>query len=250
MLLSDPGAPLPTPPPTSSSSSTTTTSIQCTYSLSPPSPLQVGSAGGTQSVTITTQAGCGWSAQSFDSWITMNPPFGGTGTTTITFNVSSATVGRTGRLLLAGHDYVVNQAAPLSDLIFVPSTMTCTEPRGRPGERIVRVEVFNRGPGPASASITRVVFSNLDPFGLPDPAFVVRVQTPEVAANRSSSHTLPVPSTCFFGDPPTQRCFMEARADYDAQVVESSEDNNRTGGECTRPAPPPPPIPITGIRRK
>src|SRR6185503_6545416 len=123
MLRNDANAPLPTPPSTTSSTSTTTT--PCSYSLSPTSD-SVPSAGGTRSVAINTQAGCAWSAQTFAAFITVNPPFGGTGPATVTYNVASSTTARSGNLLIAGIQFPVVQSAPVTTTTTTSSSTTTT----------------------------------------------------------------------------------------------------------------------------
>ena len=84
----------------------------CTYSISPTS-QNFSSGGGTGSISVTTQSGCGWTANSNASWITINSGSSGTGTGTISFTVAANTgAARTGTITAAGQTFTVNQAAP------------------------------------------------------------------------------------------------------------------------------------------
>jgi hypothetical protein len=117
MLRADAGAPLPTVPSSSSSSTTssaTTSSIKCDYGVFrtdefgtfPPS-------GGEGGAGINTDEGCAWSSQSLVDWIIMRPPFGGTGSANVAFDVQPNNTGafRTGELLIATVRMAIQQAA-------------------------------------------------------------------------------------------------------------------------------------------
>lgn len=246
MLRSDPSAPLPTPPPTStttSAASTTTSSVNCTYSLKPSSDPNVPSSGGARSVAIGTQAGCGWSAQSFADWISINPPFGGSGPATVTYNVAANSSGsRTGRLVIAGIDFLVTQDAALPDLTPLPVTVACTTTGSGPSEVLnVAVRVRNVGAALAGASTTRVVFTT---FSAPGP---VTDDTPTGAiaaggATGSPANPDPVFSvnadSCFadLDENGTEDCNFTITVDVGGAVTESNETaaSNQAPGQCSR----------------
>ena len=238
MLRSDPSAPLPTPPPTStttSAASTTTSSVNCTYSLKPSSDPSVPSSGGTRSVAIGTQAGCGWSAQSFADWVTINPPFGGSGPATVTYNVAanSTTSPRSTTLVIAGLSFVVTQSGAMPDLDLDPDVPTCTAPvAGASGTWTVTMTVRNIGPAGAPSSFTGFL------FGDPSEPSVERVTTNALGPGASQSHTVNVDSGCWVTEGPNQTCRVEVRADYETTIAESNEANNIGVGTCTRPTPP------------
>jgi hypothetical protein len=85
----------------------------CTYNVNPAT-HSLNPAGGSGTITVTTQPGCNWSATSDNSWITVTEGSSGTGDGTVTFTVASTGVARTGSLFVAGQTVVVNQAAPKS----------------------------------------------------------------------------------------------------------------------------------------
>ena len=70
-------------------------------------------AGGTGSATVTAAAGCGWTAVSNDTWITVTGGANSTGPGSASFSVAPNTVTtpRTGTLTIAGATFTVNQAA-------------------------------------------------------------------------------------------------------------------------------------------
>ena len=187
MLLNSANAPLPTPPPLpSTTSSTSTTTTPCAYSLTPTSDT-VPSAGGTRSVAITTQPGCAWSAQTFAAFITVNPPFGGAGPATVTYNVAPSTTARSGNLLIAGIQFPVVQAAPVTTTTTTSSSTTSSSTtsssttttsvapdlvpftplagpppdycRIDPNTQELLVGVNNQGSGASGQSTTQVVFT-------------------------------------------------------------------------------------------
>jgi hypothetical protein len=89
----------------------TVTQAGCTYSILPTS-QSFGVAGGTGTVTVTTAAGCTWTAVSNNNFITVTAPSGGNGTGpgTVQFIVSPQVVGsRTGTITIAGLPFTVTQ---------------------------------------------------------------------------------------------------------------------------------------------
>ncbi len=223
MLRFDTGAPLPTPPPTTSTIATTTTTISCTdFSLSPSSDT-VGSAGGVRTVTITAPAGCAWSAQSFADWITVQPPYGGSGTATITYNVAATTTARSGILLIGGIQFPVSQGAPVvpADLVlFTPagdSPLCRTDDSGN-----LLIGVNNQGAGNAGGSVTRVVFTTSGGPVTQD------VATPALAAGSQPVDVVfPIPGTCYVSN-----CVFTSTVNATGTVTESSTANNSAPGFC------------------
>jgi PKD repeat protein len=90
---------------------------QCSYSVSA-NPTNFISNGGGLSVTVTTNAGCDWSAASLDSFITPSGNTSGSGTGTVSFNVAgnASSSARTGRIRVsftatgATQDVTINQS--------------------------------------------------------------------------------------------------------------------------------------------
>lgn len=84
----------------------------CTYTISPVS-QSFGASGGTGSVTVTTQAGCDWSASSGASWLTLTTGSSGSGTGTVGYSVAAntAAAARSGSMSVAGNTFAVSQQA-------------------------------------------------------------------------------------------------------------------------------------------
>ena len=82
----------------------------CTHALNP-TQQQVGALGGTFSVQITTQAGCSWTAESRDSWITLTSSSTGTGNGVLNYRVDGNLLlfSRTGSIEIAGQTLFVVQ---------------------------------------------------------------------------------------------------------------------------------------------
>lgn len=91
-----------------SSSPTQPSPGPCTYLLSPLT-LSFDPSGGSQSVTVTTEGHCTWTAASDSSWITFTTGPGGTGPGQVTVNVAAnpGSATRTGTLTIAGQTVTV-----------------------------------------------------------------------------------------------------------------------------------------------
>jgi hypothetical protein len=89
----------------------TQASATCAYSITPAS-QSFPKAGGTGGpVTVTTGAGCSWTATSNESWIRNVSPSSGTGSGSVTFTVDSKPGNnfRTGTITIAGQTFTVDQ---------------------------------------------------------------------------------------------------------------------------------------------
>jgi len=84
----------------------------CSYSISPTS-SGFAAEGGPASVTVTTQAGCNWTAMSNNAFITITSSASGSGSGTVTYSVdaNSSTTSRSGSLTIAGLTHSVSQDA-------------------------------------------------------------------------------------------------------------------------------------------
>ena len=81
----------------------------CTFSLNPTS-QSFPFAGGSGSITVTTQSGCAWSVTNSLTWVSLTTAASGTGTGTLGFQVAQgADVARTGTLAIAGQTFTVTQ---------------------------------------------------------------------------------------------------------------------------------------------
>ena len=91
----------------------TVTQGGCTYTINPPS-QSFGVAGGIGSVTVTTAAGCTWTAAvngaPQPTWISITSGSNGAGTGTVTFTVQpNLLTSRSATLTIAGQTFTVNQ---------------------------------------------------------------------------------------------------------------------------------------------
>jgi hypothetical protein len=84
----------------------------CSYTVSPLS-LAVGEGTGSGSASVTTDAGCAWTATSHAGWIaiTAGSTGGGSGTTSYSIEANLSSNSRTGTLTVAGQTVTVTQAA-------------------------------------------------------------------------------------------------------------------------------------------
>ncbi|HXH06677.1 MAG TPA: BACON domain-containing protein, partial [Vicinamibacterales bacterium] len=82
----------------------------CAFTISPTS-ANIGAAGGSGSVAVSTTAGCAWTATSAVSWITITSGASGTGSGTVGYSVAPNASGssRTGTLAIAGRTFTLTQ---------------------------------------------------------------------------------------------------------------------------------------------
>jgi Zn-dependent metalloprotease len=104
----------------------------CTFSISPTSSSQP-AGGGAGSVSVTTQAGCAWTAASNSSFITITSGSSGSGSGTVNYSVAAngGTGSRSGTMTIAGQTFTVTQAGTGgggSELIVNPGFETGTTP--------------------------------------------------------------------------------------------------------------------------
>lgn len=96
----------------------------CSFSINPTS-ASFAAAGGSGSVTVTTQAGCNWTAASNNSFITVTSGASGSGSGTVNYSVAAnVSAARSGSLTIAGLTHSVSQAGTGGG---------CTNAIGNPG---------------------------------------------------------------------------------------------------------------------
>jgi hypothetical protein len=82
----------------------------CDFTLSPTSTDVPASGATSRSFTVSTAAGCSWSATTTDNWISITSG-SGSGNGTVQFNVAPNTgAARTGKITVGGKEFTVNQA--------------------------------------------------------------------------------------------------------------------------------------------
>jgi hypothetical protein len=103
----------------------------CSYSINPTSAPAV-AAGGSGSVSVTTQPGCAWSSTSNAAFLSITSGVSGTGSGTVGYSVtsSSSTSPRSGTLTIAGQTFTVNQAAAPCTYSIDPSTASAPSAGG------------------------------------------------------------------------------------------------------------------------
>ena len=114
----------------------------CAYTIAPQSQSIGASGGAGTTVTVTTTAGCEWTAVSNASWLTITSGTPGDGSGSVNFTIAANTgAQRTGTLTIAGRTFTVTQAqacaytiAPQSQSIGASggagTTVTVTAPAG------------------------------------------------------------------------------------------------------------------------
>jgi hypothetical protein len=94
----------------------------CTYSIAPTS-TSISADVSNASVQVTAPTGCGWTATSNNSWISITANSSGSGNGTVFYSVAANTgAARTGTATIAGQTFTVNQAAGCTYSIAPTST--------------------------------------------------------------------------------------------------------------------------------
>lgn len=93
----------------------------CVYSISPTNQPFL-SGVGSDSVNVTSNTGCGWTAVSNAGWITIVSGASGSGAGTVNYTVDGNNTGipRVGTMTIAEQTFTVNQSAGSSGLVFYP----------------------------------------------------------------------------------------------------------------------------------
>lgn len=96
-------------------------SQSCTYAVTPSS-QSFGSGSGAGSLSVLTDSGCGWTASSNASWLSITSAATGTGNSNISYSVAANTSSssRTGIISVQGQTHTVTQAGVSSDTVPVP----------------------------------------------------------------------------------------------------------------------------------
>jgi hypothetical protein len=129
--------------------------VSCTYTISPTS-RDFTSSGGTGSFTVTTPAGCGWTASESVGWISITSGGSGNGTGTVNYSVSAnaTATARNANITAGGRSHRVNQAANIRPTIL------------NPGMELIQLNdpSCNLLEGPVG-SLFRITFDYTDPDG-------------------------------------------------------------------------------------
>jgi hypothetical protein len=172
----------------------TTVNTTCTYTISPTS-KSFTSTGGSDQVTVTTTAGCAWTAVSNAAWVTITAGASGTGNGAVSYTVAAntASTSRTGTLTVAGKTFTVTQTGVAA----VPALSALRLNRSNvPGCLSLTGTVILTAPAPVNGVIvtlsdniaaTRVPVSVTVPAGLTSKAFTIT--TVPVTVNQVGSVT-------------------------------------------------------------
>ena len=89
--------------------------VDCSYQVSQNN-FVFTSAGGQGTISVSTNNGCAWAAESKDEWITIKSGGGGSGSGNVTFTVAKNAEGaaRTGALSVAGLKVTIAQSSPVT----------------------------------------------------------------------------------------------------------------------------------------
>jgi hypothetical protein len=170
----------------------TAVTTSCAYTLSPTS-KSLAAAGGSDRVSVTTTAGCTWTAVSNAAWITISAGASGTGSGAVSYTVAAntATTSRTGTLTVAGKTFSVTQAG----VAVAPALSTLRLNRSNaPGCLSVSGTVVLTAAAPAGGIVvtlsdniaaTRVPASVTVPEGLTSKSFTIT--TVPVLANQAGT---------------------------------------------------------------
>jgi hypothetical protein len=99
----------------------------CSYNINPTSQSVIASGQTGLNVSVSTTAGCPWTATSNDPWLTVTGGAGGSGNGSVTMNVAANTgAARAGTATIAGRTFTVNQAAapPVCSYSINPTSVT------------------------------------------------------------------------------------------------------------------------------
>ncbi len=105
----------------------------CTYAISPTS-RSFSSAGGSGTISVSTQAGCSWTATESASWISITTGSSGSGSGTVSYQVDPNTgPARSASITVAGRTHTVTQAAGIVCTYGLPVHSAVFDPSGGSG---------------------------------------------------------------------------------------------------------------------
>ncbi len=196
----------------------------CSYAIAPAT-QGFANAGGTGSVTVTTAAGCAWSASAGTGWITISAGASGNGPGTVAYSVeaNADTGARTGSLTIAGQPHTVTQEgrpapAPICTYAISPSGATfskdeatgsfgVTAPAGCAWSAASAASwiTISSGQGSGDGTVTYAITRNFDvddrqdTIAVADRTFTVRQIGDPPAPVCAYAVTPTALSVCFFG---------------------------------------------------
>jgi hypothetical protein len=105
----------------------------CTFGISPASQA-FAAAGGAATVTVTTSAGCTWTASSGAAWVVISSGAAGTGSGTVSYNAAANTgsFARSATMTIAGKAFTVTEASGTCMFMVTPTLITAP-PAGTSG---------------------------------------------------------------------------------------------------------------------
>ena len=190
--------------------------VGCSYSISPVGGNVV-AGGGSGSTTVTTPAGCSWTAASnASSWLTVTGGAMGSGSGTVTFTAAANTSSqsRTGSLNVAGQIFTVTQAGVACSYTLSPTSITV---RGAAGTGSTSVTT---AAGCAWSTTSNVAWITVGPEGAGQGSGTATFAVAENTGTVSRSGTVTIGgrtlavsqsgSTCTYALSPTTRTMASA----------------------------------------
>ena len=167
----------------------------CTYTVSPTA-ISVGAAGGTQTVSVTTDATCTWTAESQVNWVSVTQGATGKGNGTVTLNVqpSQESAARQGKVVIAGRTVTLTQDTPFPNR----HTLHIELVGSGDGEVIFNLPFPDSAcKGPAGTVCDAFYFQSVEgtpvPLTTPSPGFVAWELPPSCGNSRDCVLTPPPP---------------------------------------------------------
>lgn len=198
----------------------------CTYSIDPQS-RTFAAAGGDGSVTVSTQAGCAWTASGAPTWITVNGGQGtGPGQFSYTVQANAGTSARSGGITVGGQTHAVTQdaAAPTCTYSLQPGSQNFSAAGGEG-----RVTVMTQPGCTWSASSGAPWATVSTPTGTGQADVVYNVQANSTTSTRSTTisvggqaHTVTQDAaapTCTYSVQPTSQNFAAGGGSGQFNVV-------------------------------
>jgi len=132
---------------------------QCGRPSISPTSAQVGSAGGSVSISLSFPGQCVWGAISPENWITLDPRSGrGSHTLTVSWAANTSTGDRTGTATIAGRTFTLTQRGVCQYSILPPSAIF--GPGGGTGFVDVTASATTCPWGPVTASVSWITITN------------------------------------------------------------------------------------------
>jgi Viral BACON domain len=200
--------------------------VPCTYTIAP-TEQPVAATGGTATVAVTTQTGCGWNAASQISWITITRGASGTGAGTVGLTVAANDgPARMASITIAGNAYTVSQAAapvpctytiaPTEQAVAAtggPSTVAVTTQSGCAWSAVSNVPWMTVASGASGAGSGTVELSVAQNTG------VARSGTASIAGHTFTVAQAAAPTACTYSLTPVAQTVTNTGGEFTVQIT-------------------------------